>query len=199
MLIFLFPVYDLQKDEKIVKGFHEIRRDSFHRLCWLYFERENQLWVKFLAEYFRHKPSHLNIKKRQSGGGNILTRWLRVSSTLTWSWTRTLKLDTRPHLLGWIQEWKEMSPHLGVDQELGMLEIGKPKKEDALPVVSPDLELRRKTVKVSFFCLWFFTSDTELNPTRAIVGDWIPSKKICSSILIERHPKWCNLVIVFAN
>ena len=130
MLIFLFPVYDLQKDEKIVKGFHEIRRDSFHRLCWLYFGRENQLWVKFLAEYFRHKPSHLNIKKRQSfdknlhskaakglnswhpyikgqsllsrGGGNIFTRWLRASSTLTWSWTRALKLETRPHLLGWI-------------------------------------------------------------------------------------------------
>ena len=40
-----------------------------------------------------------------------------------------------------------------VDQEVEMLEIGKLKKEDALPVVSPDLELRRKTVKVSFFCL----------------------------------------------
>ena len=49
-----------------------------------------------------------------------------------------------------------MSPHLGVDQELGMLEIGKPKKEDALPVVSPDLELRRKTVKVSFFLSLIF-------------------------------------------
>ena len=100
------------------------------RLCWLYFGRENQLWVKFLAEYFRHKPSHLNIKKRQSfdknlhskaakglnswhpyikgqsllsrGGGNIFTRWLRASSTLTWSWTRALKLETRPHLFGWI-------------------------------------------------------------------------------------------------
>ena len=40
-----------------------------------------------------------------------------------------------------------MSPHLGVDQEVEMLEIGKPKKEDALPVVSPDVELRGKTVK----------------------------------------------------
>ena len=40
-----------------------------------------------------------------------------------------------------------MSPHLGVGQEVEMLEIGKPKKEDALPVVSPDVELRGKTVK----------------------------------------------------
>ena len=56
-------------------------------------------------------------------------------------------METRPHLLGWIQEWKKMSPHLGVDQEVEMLEIGKSKKEDALPVVSPDVELRGKTVE----------------------------------------------------
>ena len=34
-----------------------------------------------------------------------------------------------------------------VDHEVEMLEIGKLEKEDALPVVSPDVELRGKTVK----------------------------------------------------
>ena len=34
-----------------------------------------------------------------------------------------------------------------VDHEVEMLEIGKLEKEDALPVVTPDVELRGKTVE----------------------------------------------------